>query len=350
MQHIPPAISLNLQDFPIADRTDIWRDFTSGLFDFRKDAIPDQQFCADVCAYRLGPAVLGRYQHSANRIRRNKNTRSDMEQDELLVLRMHLAGETAMQFEGNYLTLGSGNIGIYDFGQSFDAVHGDVDYISFGVPYAAVNFDPSKHKRSFAISNDTPMGIILHRNLMLLSQLVQTHPAEDATRLAEGFCGLLQATLAQHPSDVMTHPDVAQSLDTAVRHFIEDNLTDPALTVDRICLDLGLGRARLNALFAAEGGVKRFVQMSRLGKAHDELRHSVAANGAVARIARKWGFADQAYFSRRFREEFGSKPTDLLGAALAPVAERPATARNPVPKVPSLAALYGAPQAEAQNR
>jgi AraC-like DNA-binding protein len=86
--------------------------------------------------------------------------------------------------------------------------------------------------------------------------------------------------------------------------------TQPALTVDRLCSDLGIGRRQLSQRFGAVFGVtpKRFAKLQRLNHVLAMRRRGFP----WADIACACGFTDQAHLIRDFSELVGRSPEDFF--------------------------------------
>jgi AraC-like DNA-binding protein len=96
----------------------------------------------------------------------------------------------------------------------------------------------------------------------------------------------------------------------AARAFIEENLTDPALSAGDVAAGTGISERHLSRLFAAAGtSVPRHILARRLDAAY-----SVLATGddlRTADVAARCGFTSAAYFSQTFRRRFGVTAGDV---------------------------------------
>jgi AraC-like DNA-binding protein len=105
----------------------------------------------------------------------------------------------------------------------------------------------------------------------------------------------------------------AAHLDRATR-FIRANLADPELTPERVAAACGISKRYLHALFRdAEATVTERIRDERLAAARDAL----AGPGVIADVAYRFGFSDQAAFSRLFRRAFGQTPSAFRKRAAA---------------------------------
>ena len=88
--------------------------------------------------------------------------------------------------------------------------------------------------------------------------------------------------------------------------------TPPELNVDFIAESAGLSVRQVHRLFADEGiSLMRWVWVRRLEQCHRELSQNESGKRPISDIAYRWGFNDQAHFSRSFRKHFGISPRDL---------------------------------------
>ena len=77
---------------------------------------------------------------------------------------------------------------------------------------------------------------------------------------------------------------------------------------------------------AAQLSLEQWIISQRLECARAELAAPRSRDRSIAVVARRWGFTDPSYFSRRFRATFGLTPSEWrqVGAG-APVLPRPRT-------------------------
>lgn len=93
-----------------------------------------------------------------------------------------------------------------------------------------------------------------------------------------------------------------------IRVFIEQELSNPQLSIDHICRAAGMGRSNLQQKFSALAGIPlmQYVRELRLKKAKELL---AAGQMNVSEVAYEVGFDDPKYFSRLFAETFGMPPS-----------------------------------------
>ncbi|CCH32856.1 helix-turn-helix domain-containing protein [Actinosynnema sp. NPDC047251] len=109
---------------------------------------------------------------------------------------------------------------------------------------------------------------------------------------------------------------LAETLLTRVRTYVRRHLTDPDLSPAAIAGAHHISVRHLYQLCARAGfSLEQWIIEERLAGAHDELARATDAHRTVALTARRWGFADPAHFTRRFRARYGLTPAEWRRAA-----------------------------------
>lgn len=89
---------------------------------------------------------------------------------------------------------------------------------------------------------------------------------------------------------------------------IRDNLANPALDPEMVAEACGISKRYLHELFSGwNTTVSRFIREERLIAARDALQ--AAPHLPIADVAYRFGFSDQAQFSRLFRGKFDQTPS-----------------------------------------
>jgi TolB-like protein/AraC-like DNA-binding protein len=108
-----------------------------------------------------------------------------------------------------------------------------------------------------------------------------------------------------------------------LNRLIDDNLDNPALTVDLICQKLAVSRSQLHRIIKEQTGLSTslYIRKCRLLKAKELLNTS---DLRISEIGDRVGITNPQNFSAYFINEFKISPTDfrkLNGPTLLPVAE-----------------------------
>jgi AraC-like DNA-binding protein len=120
-------------------------------------------------------------------------------------------------------------------------------------------------------------------------------------------------------SALRTELDRADAIATRRREaveYIKANLSDPALTADRIADALFISRRRLYQLFDDGDGVSGRIRQLRIDRAKELLADPAHAARGIGEISKQCGFANAAHFSRTFRKSVGDSPSDYRDALL----------------------------------
>ncbi|MFD2572728.1 two-component regulator propeller domain-containing protein [Spirosoma soli] len=152
---------------------------------------------------------------------------------------------------------------------------------------------------------------------VVLSNLIQTRRQLQSyyRQLALGGTplGIASATLsplqpgAPQPGEARPVDSLEDEFLIKLRTVIEAQLDNTELSVDTICLQVGMSRTTLHLKLTALTGmsVSRYVRALRLRRAQELL---TATKQNVSEVAYAVGFEDPKYFSRVFSEEFGVSP------------------------------------------
>jgi len=109
-----------------------------------------------------------------------------------------------------------------------------------------------------------------------------------------------------------TSPAIPRHVKLALE-FMMENISSP-ISVDDIAQASRVSRRTLHLGFSRflDTTPLQYLRKIRLQGAHRELSSS---KGAVAEIARRWGFTHPGYFTAYYREAFGQTPSDTVRAA-----------------------------------
>lgn len=163
----------------------------------------------------------------------------------------------------------------------------------------------------------TAMGMLLADYMLMLERRLPTISIEDLPRLKDAISAMVAACVAPTPDRMV---EATQQLDLGrlerVRCAVRKHLQSPALGPRLLCRYVGTSRSQLYRLLENEGGVARYIQRQRLLAAYAILCDP-SADKSIATIAEEFCFADASGFSRAFRQEFDTSPSDLRTASRA---------------------------------
>ena len=106
---------------------------------------------------------------------------------------------------------------------------------------------------------------------------------------------------------------VDEQLMQRIMKVVEDNMTNPDFSVDAFAKELGMSTAQLYRKLTGLTGYapNDFMRHMRLQRAADLLMQKA---GNVSEIGYRVGFNNLSYFSKCFKEKFGTLPSSFLGS------------------------------------
>lgn len=103
-----------------------------------------------------------------------------------------------------------------------------------------------------------------------------------------------------------------------VRAYVDANLRDPAMTLDRVAAAVGCSKRNLHKLFRDEGEtLAAYIWQARLARIREDLAAPALRARSITDIAFEWGFSSAAHFSRSFRARYGIAPRGYRALAAA---------------------------------
>ncbi|MFS8112354.1 AraC family transcriptional regulator [Rhizobium jaguaris] len=160
------------------------------------------------------------------------------------------------------------------------------------------------------------LGSLLADYMLLLRRSLHEVRLTETSYIVDATRALLAACVAPSREGMAKAQNpIERTIMERARQLIARKLLDADLTVDNLCKDLGLSRARLYRLFEADGGIHAYIRRERLLQTrkalsnHDDRR-------PICQIAEQWGFIDPSAFTRAFRHEFGISPRDVRSEAV----------------------------------
>ena len=120
----------------------------------------------------------------------------------------------------------------------------------------------------------------------------------------------LKLQFSTNPTEVLS-PSKEEVFLRKLMKIVEDNISDPALDVEKLSSQIGLSRQQLFRKLKAliNQSPNQFIRTIRLKKAAQLLKQNTAN---VSEIAYMTGFENLSYFTRKFKEEFKVLPSEYL--------------------------------------
>lgn len=209
-----------------------------------------------------------------------------------------------------------GEMALYDTGRPYDLLFsGNWACSVMTVPRDALKLPWAVVKNAMARSitaTHGPASVLRY----LIDEGIQADPQKGEPSVLTGLGSeaglrLLEGALnAPTGSDLET--DSEAELDwnrSVIRSWIIDHAGVPGLSHDDIARVHHMSPRSLHRLFEAEEqSPTQLLRQGRLAGARADLRDPAHQHLTIMGVASRWGFTDQAHFTRTFRKAFGTAP------------------------------------------
>ncbi|MET0698026.1 MAG: helix-turn-helix domain-containing protein [Mycobacterium sp.] len=146
--------------------------------------------------------------------------------------------------------------------------------------------------------------------LLQLATVAPRLPGDARDAVEEPAISLTRALLTSVAGDDSAPDALGSSLETRLLEYLRQNFADREMSADKLAAVHGISERHLYTVLARAGITLRpWLRERRLNAAADTLSGPTHRRLTVAAVAHRWGFADQAHFTREFRKHFGMTPT-----------------------------------------
>jgi len=282
-----------------------WRGTIEALFD--ANASPAQPFAANLTVYHFSRFLCCCGRVDGARYRRDRARLSWCDLDHYLV---HLPLERGL-VASDGLRVRPADIVVLDLSRPAHFRLAASQSISLLIPRTALAplLADAGQLHGLVVRKDSAAGGLLGQLLRSLSAAAPRLALEQALGLAAPVLGLVAACLAQ--SSVRRAPAARPqhcSLARQVRLYIEQNLHREDLAPRLVAKELGVSRSQLYRALEKFGGLCRYLRQRRLRRSLFALCNAGNSGRRIVDLACEHGFADEAHFSRLFRQAFGLSP------------------------------------------
>ncbi|HEY0296396.1 MAG TPA: helix-turn-helix transcriptional regulator, partial [Bordetella sp.] len=132
----------------------------------------------------------------------------------------------------------------------------------------------------------------------------------------QALVSLLAAAYCESVSAAESSSDTETDRWLRLVAFIDANLDDANLSVERIAHELKVSKRWVHRLFESHGQqYSAYLRQLRLQHAREELESDRLRHLSVTEIGLRNGFRDSSHFSRSFREHYGIPPSSYRQAS-----------------------------------
>jgi len=181
------------------------------------------------------------------------------------------------------------------------------------IPVSRLGLPVDAVRRAVPLAHRSPLYGLVRGHLEQVTRDAAQLAREPLVRsLASATVELTRALLASAMEAGRARDDaLAETLLSQVRSYVRQHLTEPGLDAGTIARAHAVSVRQLYRLCsAAELSLEQWIIAQRLDGARDELSLPGSRDRPIAVVARRWGFTDASYFSRRFRAAFGMTPRE----------------------------------------
>jgi len=305
----------NLDAIPIKKKWDVFRDVVASTY------VPvgvmcnhPDRFNAWIDRTQLGAVVLDQAFLGQLDVDRNAQhiARSD---DDPIVIAVPLSGSIFISQDSKDALVGPGEFYVMDPARPYrlTIVEG-MNFLSFQLPRKLLtsNISQIEHVTATSFNRDLPYSRLAMDFASSLHSIADTIEQNSANRIGSIAVDLFTMALWERLGKVRTHSTIHRSAQfRKAISFIDEHLADDNLNLEKVAASMGHSTRYLRGLLS-EGGTdyRRYVLEQRLARCARDLTSGGAFEVSIAEIAYKWGFSDNAHFSRTFKTYYGISPRD----------------------------------------
>ncbi|WP_332839056.1 helix-turn-helix domain-containing protein [Nocardia bovistercoris] len=180
------------------------------------------------------------------------------------------------------------------------------------VPIDAVGLPPEVVRAAAGRLAASPLHTMMTAHIGELTRQAERLSVDpSASVLGDTSVELVRALLASAYDIDYARGLMAEVLLPRIRAYVRRHLGDADLSPEHIADAHDISPRRLFRLCAEAGfSLEQWIIAERLTGARADLARPELADVPIAAVARRWGFVNNAHFSRRFRDMFGIAPRD----------------------------------------
>lgn len=214
------------------------------------------------------------------------------------------------------IQVGSGQVCIMDFTVPWHVYGARQDNIMIVLPRTVLSAAAPNAPRLHGRLLEGTSGRLFAEHMLALERHLPELDQRDTPLVRNATIALLSGAVKALPKLTGRRSSSTRAAAIGrVRTYIDEHLTDPGLSIERICRDVAVTRPTLYRAFETSKGVAGYIQRRRLEAAHARLSDH-ADQMTMAGIAELFCFSSAAYFSTAFKRQFGYTPREARGSAL----------------------------------
>jgi AraC-like DNA-binding protein len=231
-------------------------------------------------------------------------------------LNMPIRGACLIAQDDREALLGEGDFAVCDTARPYDLkFDDDHTMLVVTIPRELLRVGPGNLRAITArrIPAGAGLGAVVSPFLRNLFARIARHELAPTLELSDAVLDLLAASLAEQASQLSAiQPEtIHRARLLQVQAYIERALGEPDLDPSSVAAAHHLSPRALQKLFQAQGlTVSGWIRDRRLERARKDLLDPRSVHQKIAVIASRWNLGPPTYFSRVFKEAYGSTPSE----------------------------------------
>ena len=210
---------------------------------------------------------------------------------------------------GKIFSIRPGDVFFLDVAREVQAFMTDAEMYSVIIPHASIGYKPEEHVPHALFRANNPTAEKFKAWVFSKFPELPNARTKDAPEIALEAKTLMRGLL----SDANALPDTPPSFPERVVEFVDENIFDPQLDLERLMKQFEISRGQLYELAGFSSGLEQYVRDVRLEYALRSLVFGPRITDRLEIIAERLNYASIAAFSAAFTSHFGFSPEMVLG-------------------------------------
>ena len=315
------AFALSTDSVPQSHRLPYWRDLVCDTFvELACESVSPYNFSGSIKTRDFDGTIYSQVKSTWHHVVRDKRRISRSSFDHFL-LSLQLRGRGKLFQDGRVAHLEPGDFALYDVTKPYELqFEEDFEQLVMQLPRNKILsrlFD-ADGLMAVGVSGKTGLGRLASTLIVQTASQLDCLDSAGLSQAQSSALDLVAHALANDRN--LTVERQSESRELTLRRilfYINDNLSDPSLSCERVALENGISERYLRKLFQAKGhGVSEWIWARRLERAREVLTDPLFRYRSITSIAYDWGFKDASHFSRAFKARFGDTPRGIRTGAL----------------------------------
>jgi AraC-like DNA-binding protein len=301
----------------LAERTERWRvDLGDAFSRLAPVQLDTHQPEGRMAGLQLGQLVAFQVDGTPQVVRRTPAAVRAAPND-LYKICVQVRGRATVHQDDREVVLEPGQMAIYDTGRPYDLrLERQWSCAVLAFPRTALGLP--EHLLTASMTQPLPLtdgpGAVLADFVRAAVRQHESIHTAAATRLGEAGLHLIAGTLTEAAAP--NADETADALRLQILGYVRTHLTDPDLSHAHVAAAHHMAGRTLHRLFEHEPlTVTDYIRVQRLAAVHRDLADPLLRNRSIAALAARWGFIDQAHFTRAFRAHYGTTPSHFRRTA-----------------------------------